>query len=37
MDDEEMVDEDMDADGVPVIAELVEDDDIFRKPSSPIH
>ena len=32
-----MVDEDMDADGVPVIAELVEDDDIFRKPSSPIH
>ena len=35
--DDEMIDEDIDTDGVPVIAELVEDEDIFRKPSSPIH
>ena len=35
--DQEGVDDDMEGDSVPVIAELVEDDEIFRKPSSPIH
>ena len=35
--DHEGNEDDPDADGVPVLAELVDDDEIFCKPGSPIH